>query len=101
VPGMTAEDLLRSAWSIVAVAGLVVLAITLGRDYGPWAAGTLLLVAGGAAAVPLWIRKLDNDAARREVKEAKGGREEFHGVPPAPGAAAEEGGGQSFQMPGG
>lgn len=98
-PRMAAEDVLRGAWSLVGIVGLVILAVSLAGTFGAWAAGVLLLVAGALAAVPLWRRKLDADAARREVAAARKGQEPFRGVPPAQ-PADEEGGGTSYAMPG-
>jgi hypothetical protein len=97
----TAEDVLRYSLTTLAVVGLAGLAASVGGLYGPWAAFALLLAVGLGLGVPLWLRAIGAAADARELAEAKGGREEFRGVPPAAGATAEEGGGQAYDMPAG
>jgi hypothetical protein len=60
-----AEEFIRYLSSLVGVAGLAVLATTLGSMFGLWAAGATLFVAGFAIGVPLWNRHFENVAVER------------------------------------
>lgn len=68
---MSAEEFIRYVFSLVAVAGLVILAITLGGQFGAWAAGALLLVIGAVVTVPLWNRHFDRVADGRTMYKAR------------------------------
>lgn len=56
---MSSEDVIRYVFTLVGVAGLVILAVALGGHFGWWAAGLVLLVAGGAVGFPMWDRHFD------------------------------------------
>jgi hypothetical protein len=66
---MSAEEFIRYLSSLVGVAGLAVLAIALGQNFGLWAAGLALFMAGFAIGVPLWNRHFDNMSADRERRK--------------------------------
>jgi hypothetical protein len=62
---MSAEEFIRYLSSLVGVAGLAVLATTLGSMFGLWAAGLTLFLAGFAIGVPLWKSHFENVAIER------------------------------------
>lgn len=66
---MSAEEFIRYLSTLVAVAGLALLATTLGQTFGLWAAALALFIPGAAIGVPLWSRHFDNVSAARAVRE--------------------------------
>jgi len=66
---MSAEEFIRYLSSLVGVAGLATLATALGQNFGLWAAGLALFVAGAAIGVPLWGRHFDDMSAARDAKK--------------------------------
>jgi hypothetical protein len=64
---VSAEEFIRYLSSLVGVAGLAVLATTLGSMFGLWAAGATLFVAGFAIGVPLWNRHFEYSKDAREA----------------------------------
>jgi hypothetical protein len=66
---VSAEEFIRYLSSLVGVAGLAVLATTLGSMFGLWAAGATLFVAGFAIGVPLWNRHFENVSTARALEQ--------------------------------
>jgi hypothetical protein len=62
---VSAEEFIRYLSSLVGVAGLAVLATTLGSMFGLWAAGATLFVVGFAIGGVLWNRHFENEAVER------------------------------------
>lgn len=62
---MSSEEFIRYVCTLILVVGVSILAVTLGSQFGLWAAGTVLLVTGAAIAVPLWNKHFEALAVAR------------------------------------
>lgn len=62
---MTEEAFIRLSFSLLGVVGVAILAITLGGQFGLWAAGLVLLIVGFGIGIPLWLKHLENQSIER------------------------------------
>ena len=68
---MSSEEFIRYICTILFVIGVAILAITLGRQFGLWAAGAVLVVTGAAIGVPLWSKHFSLLAELRYAAESR------------------------------
>ena len=56
---MSSEEFIRYVCTLILVVGVSILAVTLGSQFGLWAAGAVLIVTGAGIGIPLWRKHFE------------------------------------------